>query len=55
MKQTIKMDWVKDTKNTSVYKTDDISAPVTQVYVQKTALDGDAPPMVITLTIEAEV
>lgn len=53
MKQTINLDFVKATKNTFVYKTDDTSAPVTQVYVQKSAFEPDHVPQVVTLTVEA--
>jgi len=48
------MNWVKDTKNTHVYASVEEAAPVTQLYVQKSAFNGDATPKVITVTIEAE-
>ena len=54
MNTTINLDWVKETKNTHVYKTDDIAAPVTQLYVQKAAFVTDNVPKVITVTITAE-
>ena len=54
MKKTIKMDWTKSTKGTHVYSNNDAEAPVSTIYVKRSALPSDAP-TTITLTLEFEV
>lgn len=50
-KHIIKLDWVKSTKNTEVYRTDEEVA-VNQLYIRKSAFSGDAPNSII-VTIES--
>lgn len=49
-KHKITLDWVKSTKNTEVYKTEEEVA-VNQLYIKKTAFSGEAPEQIV-VTIE---
>ena len=50
-KLSIKLDWVKSTKNCEVYGNAAQSAEVSTVYIKKSAFSGEAP-TVIMMSIE---
>lgn len=45
------MELARETKGTFRYESDEEDAPVTTLYVRKSAFDGAAAPQTITLTI----
>ena len=53
MESKIKMEWVKSTKGTHFYSSDDPDTPVTTIYIKRSGLPTDAPGHV-NLTIEYE-
>ncbi len=51
MKKTVTMEWVKSTKGTQVYSSNDANTPVSTIYIKRNTLPDKAPEN-ITLTIE---
>lgn len=51
MEHNIDLAYAKETKNTVVYSTTKAGAVITQVYINKSAFEGEAP-LVITINVK---
>ncbi len=53
MKFSLKLQFSKETKGTVVFATQDEDAPITVLYIRKSALNGGAPPKSITVNVDS--